>query len=110
MIWWHVVDGVAHAFPDTAEVRARVDNQMNVHPSRRERWFGTIEGCIKHAGVKATAFKRTTERTYDAALWLKTGQHVPVGHVTVTEITASPAGCEGAVTRHYDDMLPIKEI
>ena len=103
MIWWLVSDGVAIAHPDTAETRARVDAAKR----NREQWFGTIEGCIKHGGVIATAFKRTTERTYDAARWLLTNgkERVPTGTVTITEVTASPAGCEGAIMSDYDMLL-----
>jgi hypothetical protein len=46
---------------------------------------------IIHGGVLATAFTRKTEATYDAAHWLKTGEHVRVGSITITKITAERA-------------------
>ena len=80
-IWWHVCDGVATAHPDTPEVRACVD--------AGGPWYGSIEGAIKHGGVIATAFRRKTQRTFDARAWLETGAMVPAGWITTTEITAS---------------------
>ena len=79
-IWWHVVDGIAIANPDTPEVRALVD--------AGGPWYATIEGAILHGGVIATAFERETNETYDALAWLQTGAMVPVGTVTTTKITA----------------------
>jgi hypothetical protein len=96
MIWWHVVDGVARGLPDSPAVRAFVDRHSR-------DIYGTIEGAILHGGVLATAFKRTTERTYDAARWLETGEHVPVGFVTITEITACPSGAEGVVSSFHHE-------
>jgi predicted RNA-binding protein len=63
--------------PDTADVRDAIDN-------------GTLRDVI-HGGVLATAFTRKTEATYDAAHWLKTGEHVRVGSITITKITAERA-------------------
>jgi hypothetical protein len=82
--WWLVVDGVAHARPDTAETRALVD-------AGKGQWFGSIEGAILHGGVRATAFERKTEQLYDAAAWLHTGAMVPAGFATTTQITAERA-------------------
>jgi hypothetical protein len=77
--FWRVVDGVAVPETDCAAVDA---NPRGV--------YGSIEGAIINGGVLATAFKRKTEAVYDAAQWLATGAMVPVGFVTVTEITAEP--------------------
>jgi hypothetical protein len=83
--WWRVTDyGTAIAYPDTTEVRASVD-------SGERGWYGTIEGAIIHGGVRATAFKRETTQVFDAAHWLKTGEHKPSGYVTITTITAEAA-------------------
>lgn len=80
-VWWLVADGVATGYPDTRETRARVD-------AADGQWFGSIEGAIKHGGVAATAFRRKTEMTYDAAEWLRTGAMIEAGEVTITTITA----------------------
>jgi hypothetical protein len=80
--WWRVVDGVARGYPDTPAVRELVD-------ARPSEFYGSIEGCILHGGVIATAFKRKTQRTFDARAWLETGAMVPAGWITTTEITAS---------------------
>jgi hypothetical protein len=53
--------------------------------------YSSIEGAIIHGGVLATAFTRKTEATYDAAHWLKTGEQVRVGSITITKITAERA-------------------
>jgi hypothetical protein len=84
-IWWHVVDGVARAMSDTADVRDSIDN------GTLRDVYSSIEGAIIHGGVLATAFTRKTEATYDAAHWLKTGEHVRVGSITITKITAERA-------------------
>jgi hypothetical protein len=84
-IWWHVVDGVARAMPDTADVRDAIDN------GTLRDVYSSIEGAIIHGGVLATAFTRKTEATYDAAHWPKTGEHVRVGSITITKITAERA-------------------
>jgi hypothetical protein len=82
-IWWHVVDGVAYAVPDSTDVSRAIDN------GQLTNIYGTIEGAIKHGGVLATAFKRRTEATYDALAWLQTGAMVPAGQITTTTITAT---------------------
>lgn len=82
-LWWHVEDGVAIAYPDTREVRARVNTERD--------WYGTIEGCIIHGGVRATAFTRKVEKTYDAEAWLRYRTMVPAGEITTTKITAERA-------------------
>jgi hypothetical protein len=79
--WWHVIDGVAVAVPDTPAARAIID-------ADGRGYYGSIEGAILNGGVIATAFKRKTARTYDAAQWLRTGELVPAGEITTTEITA----------------------
>jgi hypothetical protein len=79
--WWLVIDGVAVAVPDTKEARAIID-------ADGRGYYGSIEGAILHGGVIATAFERKTERTYDAAHWLRTGEMVPAGEITTTTITA----------------------
>lgn len=61
----------------------RLDKLQNV--------YATIDGAIRHDGVKATAFKRKTQRTFDALAWLQTGDMVPAGELTTTEITAEAA-------------------
>lgn len=79
--WYHVNgDGTADAHPDTYAVRKRVDTEAG--------WYGSPEGAILHGGVRATAFERKTEMTYDGALWLRTGAMVEAGFVTTTKITA----------------------
>lgn len=83
--WWQVRDGVAHAVADSPQVSAAID------AGTMRDVFATIEGAILHGGVIATAYKRKTERTYDALAWLETGAMIPAGTVTTTEITASPA-------------------
>jgi hypothetical protein len=81
-IWWHANgDGTATAWPDTREVRARVD-------AGEPGWYGTIEGAILHGGVIATAFERYTVQTFDAMHYFATGEHKPMGEVTTTKITA----------------------
>jgi hypothetical protein len=81
-IWWHANgDGTATAWPDTPLVRSCVD-------AGEPGWFGSIEGAILHGGVIATAFKRRTEQTYCAMHWLATGEHKPMGEITITTITA----------------------
>ena len=84
-ICWHVVGGVARAMPDTADVRDAIDN------GTLRDVYSSIEGAIIRGGVLATAFSRKTEATYDAAHWLKTGEHVRVGSITITKITAERA-------------------
>jgi hypothetical protein len=81
-LWYHIEDGVARAYPDTREVRDRIDSDAR-------GWYSNPEGCILHGGVKATAFKRTIEKTYDGPHWLKTNEMREVGRVMVTEITAA---------------------
>jgi hypothetical protein len=81
-VWWCVMqDGTAEGFFDSPDIRKKVDTSKG-------NWFGRIEGCILHGGVKATAFERKTEQTYDAAEWLKTKRMIPMGFVTTTKITA----------------------
>ena len=82
-IWWHVVDGVAYAVPDSPEVSRLID------AGRISNVYGSIEGAILHGGVIATAFTRETNETYDAMAWLQTGAMVPAGQITMTKITAS---------------------
>ncbi len=84
--WWHVVDGVAYAVPDSADISRQIDEGLITNV------YGTIEGAIIHGGVKATAFTRKTEATYDTMAWLKTGAMVPAGQVTTTTITAQSEG------------------
>lgn len=82
-IWWHVVDGVAYAVPDSADVSRQIDAGLITNV------YGSIEGAILHGGVLATAFKRETSEAYDAMAWLKTGAMVPTGQtITTTKITA----------------------
>jgi hypothetical protein len=83
MLWFHVVEGVAIPTPDTPEISARID-------AGERGWFGSIEGAIIHGGVLATAFTRKVEQTYDARIWLATGQYVPMGEIITTTITAQP--------------------
>jgi hypothetical protein len=84
--WYQVTEyGTAAPVPDSPEVSARV----NASPAG---WYGTIEGAILHGGVIATAYKRKTEQTYDAAHWLRTGELLPAGEVTITTITAEREG------------------
>lgn len=74
-------DGTAEYVPDSPEVCARID--------KGERgWFATPEGAILYGGVKACAFERTIEQTYDAAEWLRTGSLVPMGSLDKITITA----------------------
>jgi hypothetical protein len=80
--WWQVRDGMAIAIPDSPEISASID-------AGTLRVFATIEGAIIHGGVRATAFERETNDTYDALAWLETGAMVRVGSVTTTKITAS---------------------
>ncbi|WP_316235076.1 MULTISPECIES: hypothetical protein [unclassified Bradyrhizobium] len=83
--WWHVVDGVARAIPDTAEA---------LESAGLSNVYASIEGAIVNGGVIATAYTRKTEQTYDAARWLATGEMVPAGEVTTTKITATPEGLQ----------------
>jgi len=71
--------------PDTADVADAIDN------GTLREVYGSIEGAIIHGCVLATAFTRKTEATYDAAHWLKTGEHVRVDSITITKITAERA-------------------
>jgi hypothetical protein len=82
-IWWHVVDGVAIAVPDSPEVSAAIDS------GTMRDVYGSIEGAIIHGGVIATAFESKTERTYDALAWLKTGDMIPMGEITTITIKAT---------------------
>ncbi len=80
--WYRLNDyGCADVLEDSPAVCADVD----ANPSR---YYGNAEGAIIHGGVKATAFNRKTEMTYDAAEWLRTGKMVPAGERTTTTITA----------------------
>jgi hypothetical protein len=71
--------------PDTADVRDAIDN------GTLRDVYSSIEGAIIHGGVLATAFTRKTGAAYDAAHRLKTGEHVRVGSITMTKITAERA-------------------
>jgi len=90
MFHWYLAngDGTADRFDDTPAICERVDRS---HYSG-EQWFGSPEGAIKHGRVKACAFKRTVEPTYDAAKWLETGVMVHAGELVSIEITASWRG------------------
>lgn len=82
--WYRVTDyGTALVIEDTPAISAAIDRDGR-------GWYGNIEGAIINGGVQATAFKRKTEQTYDAAEWLRTGKLVPAGEITVTTITAEP--------------------
>jgi hypothetical protein len=87
--WWHVVDGVAVAHPDTTEVRAMID-------AGAPNWFGSIEGAIIHGGVQAVAYRRDTVETFDALAWIERGERVPVGTITITEYTAGKEHVDAA--------------
>jgi len=80
-LWWRVNEyGMAQAYPDTPEIRKRVDTEKG--------WYGNVEGIIVHGGVIATAFERRTEQLYDAVAWFERGEYVPAGTRVVTKITA----------------------
>lgn len=80
--WWRVSQyGMAEPHADTPATRALVDTEPR-------GWYGNVEGTIIHGGVLATAYKRRTEQTYDARVWLATGEMVSAGEITTTEITA----------------------
>jgi hypothetical protein len=84
--WWHITPhGTAELVRDTPEVSRAID-------AGAPGYFATIEGAILHGGVRATAFARKTEDTYDARAWLETGAMVPAGQITTTTITAQPEG------------------
>lgn len=83
--WYKVEDGVAIPYDDTPEVAAMVNKDGR-------NWYGNIESAIINGGVKATAFKRKTEKTYDAIAWLERGEMVPAGEITTTTITAEWKG------------------
>jgi 2-polyprenyl-3-methyl-5-hydroxy-6-metoxy-1,4-benzoquinol methylase len=83
-MWWRVGPyGMAECFPDTAEMRKRVDAEP-------AGWYGNVEGTIKHGGVIATAFQRKTEQAYSAPYpgCADFSKWVPNGTVTTTTITA----------------------
>jgi hypothetical protein len=83
-MWWRINEfGCAEAVADSKETRALVDANIG------GPWYGNVEGTILHGGVHATAFERTTTRTYDAAEYFRTGELVPAGDVTTTKITAA---------------------
>jgi hypothetical protein len=82
-MWWRVNQyGCAECFPDSTAIRAMVDSGQG------GPWYGNVEGAIIHGGVRATAYTRTTEATYDAAAWFERGTLKPAGLVTTTTITA----------------------
>jgi hypothetical protein len=81
-IWWHVVEGVAVAIPDSPAVGAAIDS------GELRNVYGSIEGAIIYGGVQATAYRQRTEPTFDALHWLQTGEHKAAGFVTITKITA----------------------
>jgi hypothetical protein len=84
MFWYrNNGDGSATVYSDSRAIREEVD----ANPCD---WFGSAEGAILHGGVLATAYARKTEQTYDAVHWLKTKELVPMGEITITEITAEP--------------------
>jgi hypothetical protein len=78
--WQIQPDGSAHPFHDEDAINAGTAGQV----------FGSIEGAIINGGVQACAFTRKTERLFDAAAWLKTGQMVEVESMDVVTITAKP--------------------
>lgn len=82
--WWRVNQyGCAEPHAETETLRAQIDEDPR-------GWYGNVEGTILHGPVIATAFKRTTEPTFDAHAWLETGEMIPAGSVTITKITAEP--------------------
>lgn len=84
-MWYRITeDGRADCVADSPAIRALIDRDGR-------NWYGNIEGAIINGGVRATAFKRKTEMTYDAAHWLATRELKPAGEVTTTEITAERA-------------------
>lgn len=85
MLWYHSNgDGSAGVYPDSSAICARID-------AGEHGWYGSLDGAIKHGGVCATAYTRKTERVYDAAHWLATGELLPSGTITTTTITAEVA-------------------
>lgn len=82
MFYWYRAngDGTADRFEDSPELAEIINCSGN--------WFCNPEGAIIHGGVIATAFRRKTETTYDAAHWLKTRELVQAGNITTTTITA----------------------
>jgi hypothetical protein len=85
MFYWYKSngDGTADRFEDSVAICARID-------AGESGWFANPEGAILHGGVVATAFKRTTAKTYDAVRWLETGEMIETGEMVTREITAAP--------------------
>ena len=82
--WYHIEpDGTASIHEDNPSVCARINRG-------EPGWYASPEGAILHGGVKATAFNRWTEITYNAAAWLATGAMIEAGIRTTTTITAEP--------------------
>lgn len=48
--------------------------------------FCTVVGCVRHGRVFATPIHITSEQTYDAMTWLRTGEMIPAGPVITIKI------------------------